>query len=61
MAGLSPLECQPGQGHDGVFKCRISGLKYYLQHTTYMGLGYVVYHIMLWLVSAKLQKVVGEF
>jgi len=38
-----------------------SGLKHYLQHTIYMVLSYVVYHIMLWLVSAKLQKVVGEF
>ena len=26
-----------------------------------MGLGYVVYHIMLWLVFSKLQKIVGEF
>ena len=26
-----------------------------------MGLGYVLYHIMLWLVFSELQKVVGEF
>ena len=26
-----------------------------------MGLGYVLYHIMLWLVFSELQKIVGEF